>query len=212
MPAEYGSSDGMKRPRARRSQKGASWQRDPEGMRTRILGAATKEFARFGFGGARLNRIAKTAGANKRMIYYHVGDKEALYLAVLEGAYDHIRTAERHLNLEEFGAGQAIVKLLTFTWQYFLENPEFLALLNEENQHRARHLRHSRKVKGLHSPFVALRLSLRLNSRVSPTSFPAPGASHSLTSISSCTPDSAVRTAASLTLWTAGLLAPARLS
>lgn len=156
MPAEYGSSDGMKRPRARRSQKGASWQRDPEGMRTRILGAATKEFARYGFGGARLNRIAKTAGANKRMIYYHVGDKEALYLAVLEGAYDHIRTAERHLNLEEFGAGQAIVKLLTFTWQYFLENPEFLALLNEENQHRARHLRHSRKVKGLHSPFVAL--------------------------------------------------------
>jgi AcrR family transcriptional regulator len=90
------------------------------------------------------------------MIYYHVGDKEALYLAVLEGAYDHIRTAERHLNLEELGAGQAIVRLLTFTWQYFLENPEFLALLNEENQHRARHLRHSRKVKGLHSPFVEL--------------------------------------------------------
>jgi AcrR family transcriptional regulator len=146
----------MKRPRVRRRQKGASWQRDPEGMRTRILGAATREFARYGFGGARLNRIAKTAGANKRMIYYHVGDKEALYLAVLEGAYDHIRTAERHLNLEALGAGQAIVKLLTFTWQYFLENPEFLALLNEENQHRARHLRHSRKVKGLHSPFVEL--------------------------------------------------------
>ncbi|HET7804790.1 MAG TPA: TetR/AcrR family transcriptional regulator [Pseudolabrys sp.] len=146
----------MKRRRARHRQKGASWQRDPEGMRARILGAATKEFARYGFGGARLNRIAKTAGANKRMIYYHVGDKEALYLAVLEGAYDHIRTAERRLNLEELGAGQAIVKLLTFTWQYFLENPEFMALLNEENQHRARHLRHSRKVKGLHSPFVEL--------------------------------------------------------
>ena len=90
------------------------------------------------------------------MIYYHVGDKEALYLAVLEGAYDHIRAAERKLNLEEVGAGQAIVKLLTFTWQYFLENPEFLALLNEENQHRARHLRRSKKVKGLHSPFVRL--------------------------------------------------------
>ena len=156
LPADCGSSDAMKRPRVRNRQKGASWQRDPEGMRTRILGAATMEFARYGFGGARLNRIAKTAGANKRMIYYHVGDKEALYLAVLEGAYDHIRAAERRLNLEELGAGQAIVKLLTFTWQYFLENPEFLSLLNEENQHRARHLRHSRKVKGLHSPFVDL--------------------------------------------------------
>jgi AcrR family transcriptional regulator len=147
----------MKRRRTQnRQKKSGSWQRDPEGMRRRILRAATAEFARHGFGGARLGRIAKTAGANKRMIYYHVGDKEGLYLAVLEGAYDHIRAAERRLNLEELGAGQAIVKLLTFTWQYFLENPEFLALLNEENQHRARHLRRSRKVKGLHSPFVAL--------------------------------------------------------
>ena len=147
----------MKRRRIQsRQKKSGSWQRDPEGMRMRIMRAATAEFARYGFCGARLDRIAKTAGANKRMIYYHVGDKEGLYLAVLEGAYDHIRAAERRLNLEELGAGQAIVKLLTFTWQYFLENPEFLALLNEENQHRARHLRRSRKVKGLHSPFVAL--------------------------------------------------------
>ncbi|MGI8527358.1 MAG: TetR/AcrR family transcriptional regulator, partial [Pseudolabrys sp.] len=127
--------------------KTSRWQRDPEGMRKRILRAATIEFARYGFGGARIDRIAKTAGANKRMIYYHVGDKEALYLAVLEGAYDHIRAAERELNLEELGAGAAIVRFLTFTWQYFLDNPEFLALLNEENAHRARHLRRSRRVK-----------------------------------------------------------------
>ena len=46
--------------------------------------------------------------------------------------------------------------MLTFTWQYYLDNPEFLALLNEENQHGARYLRRSRKVKEMHSPFVAL--------------------------------------------------------
>jgi AcrR family transcriptional regulator len=133
-----------------------TWQRDPEGMRKRILQSATAEFARHGFGGARMDRIAKAAGANKRMLYYHVGDKKALYLAVLEGTYAHIRAAERLLNLEELGAGAAIARLLTFTWQYYLDNPEFLALLNEENAHRARHLRRSRKVKDLHSPFVAL--------------------------------------------------------
>ena len=83
-----------------RPKKNGSWQRDPEGMRLRIMRAATAEFARYGFGGARLERIAQSAGANKRMIYYHVGDKEALYLAVLEGAHDHIRAAERKLNLE----------------------------------------------------------------------------------------------------------------
>ncbi|HEY9456107.1 MAG TPA: TetR/AcrR family transcriptional regulator [Bradyrhizobium sp.] len=134
----------------------SGWQRDPEGMRKRILSAATAEFARHGYGGARVDRIAKTAGANKRMLYYHVGKKDALYLAVLEGAYEHIRAAERVLNLEELGAEEAIVRLLTFTWQYYIDNPQFMALLNVENQHRARYLRRSRKVKELHSPFVAL--------------------------------------------------------
>jgi AcrR family transcriptional regulator len=146
----------MRKRRSAKSKRTSGWQQDPEGMRARILSAATAEFARHGFGGARIDRIADAAGANKRMVYYHVGDKEALYLAVLERAYEHIRAAERKLNLEELGPEEAIVRLLTFTWQYYLDNPEFLALLNEENQHGARHLRRSRKVKDLHSPFVAL--------------------------------------------------------
>jgi len=146
----------VKKRRSAKSKWTSGWQQDPEGMRVRILAAATAEFARHGLGGARIDRIADAAGANKRMVYYHVGDKEALYLAVLEGAYEHIRAAERKLNLEELGPEEAIVRLLTFTWQYYLENPEFLALLNEENQQGARHVRRSRKVKELHSPFVAL--------------------------------------------------------
>jgi AcrR family transcriptional regulator len=146
----------MAKKRTKTSKRQIGWQQDPEGMRKRILSAATAEFARHGYGGARIDRIAKEAGANKRMLYYHVGKKEALYLAVLEGAYEHIRAAERLLNLEELSPEQAIIKLLTFTWQYYLDNPHFLALLNEENQHRARHLRRSRKIKQLHSPFVAL--------------------------------------------------------
>ena len=61
------------------------WQRDPEGMRIRILEAAKQEFAAHGLAGARVDRIAANADANKRMLYYHVGNKEDLYLAVLEG-------------------------------------------------------------------------------------------------------------------------------
>ena len=132
------------------------WQRDPEGMRKRILAAARNEFARYGIGGARVDRIARAAQANKRMLYYHVGNKHALYLAVLEAAYAHIRQAERRLNLEALAPSEAITRLIEFTWQYFLENPEFIALLNNENLHRARHLKRSRKVKELHSPFVDL--------------------------------------------------------
>src|ERR1700742_3382497 len=71
------------------------WQRDPEGMRLRILDAAKQEFASYGLAGARVDRIAAKAGANKRMLYYHVGKKDDLYLAVLEGAYEKIRVEER---------------------------------------------------------------------------------------------------------------------
>ena len=145
----------MKRPVKKDARK-VSWQRDPEGMRKRILSAATAEFARYGYGGARIDRIADVAGANKRMLYYHIGNKDDLYLAVLEGTYEHIRAAERALNLEALGAKEAIARLLRFTWEYYLENPQFIALLNDENLHRARHLKRSRKVKELHSPFVAL--------------------------------------------------------
>jgi AcrR family transcriptional regulator len=132
------------------------WQRDPEGMRRRILAAATVEFARSGFGGARIDRIAKAAGANKRMLYYHVGNKEDLYLAVLEQTYERIRGEERKLNLEALAPRDAIARLVAFTWQHYLDYPEFIALLNNENLHRARHLKRSKKIKELHSPFVAL--------------------------------------------------------
>ncbi len=119
------------------------WQRDPEGMRIRILEAAKQEFAAHGLAGARVDRIAANAGANKRMLYYHVGNKEDLYLEVLEGAYEKIRAEERGLDLEHLDPPKAIERLIDFTWNYFLRNPEFLALLNTENLAKARHLKRS---------------------------------------------------------------------
>ena len=132
------------------------WQRDPEGMRIRILEAAKQEFAAHGLAGARVDRIAANADANKRMLYYHVGNKEDLYLAVLEAAYDKIRSEERGLDLEHLDPPEAIERLIDFTWNYFIRNPEFLALLNTENLAKARHLKRSTKVKSMHSPFVEM--------------------------------------------------------
>src|ERR1700743_1051046 len=132
------------------------WQRDPEGMRLRILEAAKQEFATQGRCVALVHRIAAKAGANKRMLYYHVGKKDDLYLAVLEGAYEQIRVEERGLNLEHLDPPEAIERLISFTWNYFLRNPEFLALLNTENLAKARHLKRSTKVKSMHSPFVEM--------------------------------------------------------
>lgn len=51
--------------------------------RASILDAAAGEFAESGFAGARVDEIARRAGVNKAMLYYHVGNKSALYEAVL---------------------------------------------------------------------------------------------------------------------------------
>ena len=73
--------------------------RDPEGTKTAILAAATREFADKGFGGARIDAIAAQAKINKRMLYHYFGGKEDLYLAVLEETYGGIRRAEAKLDL-----------------------------------------------------------------------------------------------------------------
>jgi len=69
--------------------------REPEpdsdgGPRQRILDAASAEFAALGFAGARVDAIADRAGVNKAMLYYHVGDKQALYTAVLLRNFDRV--------------------------------------------------------------------------------------------------------------------------
>jgi AcrR family transcriptional regulator len=130
--------------------------RNPEKNRERILAAALEEFSRFGLGGARVDRIAARAGANKRMLYYYFGNKEAMFLAVLESRYAHIRRAEQGLRLGALDPAEGIRRLVAFTWDYYLKHPEFLTLLNSENLHRARHLRRSRQIAAMHSPLVAM--------------------------------------------------------
>ena len=121
--------------------------RDAEATKARILQAAKAEFARLGLAGARVDEIADKAAANKRMIYHYFGSKERLFQLVLEEAYLDIRGAEKELNLDELPAMQALEKLVTFTWDYYLANPEFITLVNSANLHRAKHLKESTRLR-----------------------------------------------------------------
>ncbi|MFJ8081530.1 TetR family transcriptional regulator [Streptomyces sp. NPDC096205] len=58
--------------------------RDPEATRARIFDAAVAEFARHGIAGARIDRIAAEAKANKQLIYAYFGNKAELFTHVLE--------------------------------------------------------------------------------------------------------------------------------
>src|SRR5512136_1493812 len=62
-------------------------------VRQRILEAAAEVFAERGFGGAGVDEIARRAGVNKAMLYYHVGDKAALFAEVVNSNVEGIRQA-----------------------------------------------------------------------------------------------------------------------
>lgn len=130
--------------------------RDADATRARILDAAKGEFARLGLGGARVDEIADKARANKRMIYHYFGSKEELFTAVLEEAYLDIRNAEQELQLSHLSPRDALVKLVTFTWNYYLENPEFIRLVNSENLHGGRHLKGSERLRTVSRRFTQM--------------------------------------------------------
>lgn len=130
--------------------------RDAEATKARILDAAKKEFAKNGLGGARVDVISEKASANKRMIYHYFGSKEGLFQTILENAYVDIRTAEQKLNLDHLPPEEALERLVRFTWDYYLKNPEFITLVNSENLHRAKHLKKSEVIKIYSRKFVSM--------------------------------------------------------
>lgn len=130
--------------------------RDADATKARILSAAKAEFARLGLGGARVDEIAEKAEANKRMIYHYFGNKEDLFAAVLEDVYLDIRTAEQELKLDDLPPDQAMETLVRFTWDYYLENPEFIRLVNSANLHKGKHLEGADKVKLASQRYIAL--------------------------------------------------------
>ena len=130
--------------------------RDPAATRGKLLAAARREFASSGLAGARVDEIAARAGVNKQLVYHYFGDKDALYLAVLEWVYEEIRAQERKLNLEGLPPEQAIKKLIESSFDHLAAHPDFIVLLNDENRGGARHVRGSRKIEAMHSPLLSL--------------------------------------------------------
>ncbi len=64
--------------------------RDADATRARILEAAAGEFGALGIAGARVDRIAEDADANKAMIYRYFGTKDELFDAVFTAHVEHI--------------------------------------------------------------------------------------------------------------------------
>lgn len=129
-------------------------ERNPEATKRDILEAARQEFADFGYDGARVDRIAERAGANKRLLYHYVGNKDALYGRVLFDAYKQIREGERELHIGELTPEEGMVKLVGFTFDHFRANPWFIRLLSTENILRAGFVKNMPDLQELQSPII----------------------------------------------------------
>ncbi|SDD38068.1 transcriptional regulator, TetR family [Sanguibacter gelidistatuariae] len=66
---------------------------DGKATKARILDAARIEFAEHGLAGARVDRIAAAAHANKERLYAYFGDKRSLFLATIEENIDMLADA-----------------------------------------------------------------------------------------------------------------------
>ena len=127
---------------------------DPERTMADIIEVATREFSEKGLAGARIDDIAEAMRTSKRMIYYYFGSKEGLYVRVLEEAYRRIREIESGLHLDDLAPEDALRRLVGFTVDYQLANPDFIRLVMTENIHRGEYLRQSKLIQQLNVPAI----------------------------------------------------------
>lgn len=93
-----------------------------ERTRERILESATLEFATHGIAGARVERIAKMAKANKSLIYEYFGNKEQLFQTVLQ---EHLAEVYQTVNFSAVDLPGYATRLFDFA----MDHPNLMRLV-----------------------------------------------------------------------------------
>jgi AcrR family transcriptional regulator len=130
--------------------------RDPARTRARLLEAAVAEFSDHGFSGARTDRIARRAGSNIRMLYHYFGNKDALYVAVLEVVLADLRHDELQLDPDALPPLEGLLRIFDFVDSHFAAHPGLRKLLAFENLNEARHLARSTRIPEMSTPVLSL--------------------------------------------------------
>jgi AcrR family transcriptional regulator len=100
--------------------------------REKLLDSATREFEERGFDGARVDRIARRAKANKAMIYYHFRDKRALYQAVLLRLFAPVRESIEGLRESALPPRERLRGFYARITGLFAESPTLPSLMVRE--------------------------------------------------------------------------------
>jgi len=99
---------------------------DPNSMKAKILAAARRIFGEFGYNDTTTRMIAKDVGIDISTLYYHWGEKQDLYEAVLADVGDEI---QQKLNeIEHHVSGQSLARrlevALDMMCDYLFSHPE----------------------------------------------------------------------------------------
>ena len=85
-----------------------------QATRDKILKAATRVFAQYGYQGGSVEKISRAAKSVDRMIYYYFGSKEGLFIEVIEGIYRQMNEAETRLRLNTDDPVGALCQVIDF--------------------------------------------------------------------------------------------------
>jgi len=100
----------------------------------RIVDTAQREFAREGFEGARVDRIAKSAGVNKQLLFYYYQSKAGLFRAVLGRAAAELEQSLAGLTATGGRPLDRLERSLDLLYTYFASHPELVALLTRSGR------------------------------------------------------------------------------
>ncbi len=99
----------------------------------KIFKASIEEFSEHGFDGGRVDRIAKRAGINKAMIYYHYKSKELLYEGLIKQITGDIYNSISSVSVTGESSMEKIFSIITAYTDYIssLDRKIFKMILRE---------------------------------------------------------------------------------
>jgi TetR/AcrR family transcriptional regulator len=102
---------------------------DP-GARDRLLTAALALFNEKGYAAASVRELVAAAGVTKPVLYYYFGNKEGIYLELMQSAYGTFESLEQKIASLDGSAQEKIIRFCSDVFDLSVEKVAMIRLIN----------------------------------------------------------------------------------